>query len=118
MNAPAPRRVRVTAPADAPTARTRSTPESTSVEDIHVRSLVRSQLRLSLYVALGFLVILIVLAILVSLWPRIQEMRLATIPLPWLLLGLGVYPLIWAAAALYNRASTRNEARYRFLARR
>ncbi|MBG6083858.1 hypothetical protein [Zhihengliuella flava] len=118
MSAPGPRRVRVTAPADAPTARHAAQRDSSSVEDIHVRSLVRSQLRLSLTVALGFLVILVVLAVLVSLWPRIQEMRVATIPWTWLLLGLGVYPLIWSAAALYNRACARNEARYRFLARR
>ena len=34
-----------------------------------------------------------------------------------LLLGVGVYPLILLSAALYNRAASRLEARYRSIAR-
>jgi len=38
------------------------------------------------------------------------------VPLSWLLLAVGVYPLALTIAALYVRAATRNEARYRSLA--
>lgn len=93
----------------------RGTPDPAAA--FYVRSLIRSQLRLALSVALGFLLILIGLAVIVWKWPQIHEIRIATVPLPWLLLGVGVYPLIMLAAALYNRAATRNEARYRSIAR-
>lgn len=112
-----PERVRVTAPRDA--APPPLSPVSAGTpEDFYVRSLVRSQLRLALSVAVGFVVVLVLLAVMVTFWPQIHAMRVATIPLPWLLLGVGVYPLIWVGAALYNRASERNEQRYRDLAGR
>ncbi|GHD07703.1 hypothetical protein [Zhihengliuella salsuginis] len=112
-----PERVRVTAPADA-APRLVSGARAGSPEDFYVRSLIRSQLRLAMSVAVGFIVVLVLLAVLITFWPQIHNMRLATIPLPWLLLGVGVYPLIWVGAALYNRASERNEQRYRDLAGR
>lgn len=111
-----PARVRVTAPAGAAlNLPKRGTPDPAAA--FYVRSLIRSQLRLALSVALGFLLILIGLAVIVWLWPQIHEIRIATVPLSWLLLGVGVYPLILLSAALYNRAAARNEARYRSIAR-
>lgn len=111
-----PARVRVTAPAGAMlNLPKRETPDPAAA--FYVRSLIRSQLRLALSVALGFLLILIGLAVIVSMWPQIHEIRIGTVPLSWILLGLGVYPLILLAAALYNKAAARNEARYRSIAR-
>lgn len=110
------RRVRVVAPAEAvlrPPRRDSADPAADPVGDFYVRSLIRSQLRLALSVALGFLLLLVGLAVLVGTWPQIHESRLATVPLPWLVLGLGVYPIILLGAFLFNRAATRNEDRYR-----
>ena len=112
-----PRRVRVVAPAGSPL---RSPGPSTHgpAGDFYVRALVRSQLRLALSVAFGFLVLLVGLAVLVATWPQIHEIRLATIPLPWLILGVGVYPILMFGAFLFNRAAARNEDRYRDIAGR
>lgn len=83
---------------------------------VYVRSLIRSQLRLAIVCAVGFVVATAVFAIGVALLPAIDEALVAGVPVSWLLLGLGVYPLALTVAALYVRAATRNEARYRALA--
>jgi len=105
----------VTAPAGAQPPPRAKAPDPAA--NFYVRSLVRSQLRLALSVALGFLVALVGLALLLALWPDIYRLRLFTIPLPWIALGIGVYPLMLATAILFNRAAARNEARYRKIAR-
>ncbi|MEE1620069.1 hypothetical protein ACQ3I4_01595 [Zafaria sp. Z1313] len=116
MSRPArPERVRVTAPADARVPRTGRGAADPS-GDFYVRSLIRSQLRLALSVAIGFLLLLVGLAVLVAAWPQIHDIRLLTVPLPWLVLGIGVYPIILLGAFVYNRAAARNEERYRDLA--
>ncbi|MDR5701700.1 DUF485 domain-containing protein [Agromyces aerolatus] len=117
-----PARVRVTAPRpDAPrhpSAATGATgaPESTDVPAVYVRSLIRSQLRLALVCAGGF-VIATALFVFAIVWaPALDETFVAGVPVSWLLLAAGVYPLAITVAALYVRAATRNEARYRSLA--
>ncbi|WP_309080249.1 hypothetical protein [Zhihengliuella sp.] len=107
----------MTAPRDAPPV-PGPTLQPGTPEDFYLRSLIRSQLRLSLSVAAGFTVLLLVIAVLIAFWPQIHEIRVGTVPIAWLLLGAGIYPIILAAAALYNRACTRNERRYRDLASR
>lgn len=116
-----PERVRVTAPrSKAPLAPgrysvSRELAEQSEVGEIFVRSLIRSQLRLALVVAGGFGVILAGVPLLMVLFPRINDITLFTIPLPWLLLGAGIYPVILVSAGLYNRAAARNERRFRKL---
>lgn len=90
--------------------------EATDVHDVYVRSLIRSQLRLALVCAAGF-VAATVLFVLAIVWaPALDETFLAGVPVSWLLLAGGVYPLALTIAALYVRAAARNEARYRSLA--
>jgi hypothetical protein len=89
---------------------------TSDVGAVYVRSLIRSQLRLAIVCAVGFVVATAVFAIGVALLPAIDEALVAGVPVSWLLLGLGVYPLALTVAALYVRAATRNEARYRALA--
>lgn len=105
--------MRVTAPEGAPLGPTRRRAADDPAAEFYVRSLIRSQLRLSLSVALGFLLLLLCLAVVVAAWPQIHAIRILTIPLPWIVLGVGVYPIILLGAFLYNRASARYEARYR-----
>jgi len=114
-------RVRVTAPRQsATTAPGKSHHQKEVTEDsdagrIFIRSLIRSQLRLALVVACGFLIILAVIALFLVYGPGVAETRVAGIPLDWLVLGAGIYPVIGLSAWLYNRAAARNEARYRDL---
>ena len=113
-------RVRVTAPRQAakasPSRFAAGEPsEDSDVGKVFVRSLIRSQLRLALVVSCGFLVILAAFALILVYGPGVAETRIAGIPLDWLLLGLGIYPVIGLSAWLYNRAAARNEARYRDL---
>lgn len=84
---------------------------------VFVRSLIRSQLRLALVVAGGFLLILGAFPLLLAVVPGLPETRIAGIPFDWILLGAGIYPLIGVSAWLYVRTATRNEARYRDLAK-
>ena len=114
-------RVRVTAPRQPVTATPSRPPHQGEVTEdsdagrIFIRSLIRTQLRLALVVACGFLVILAVLALFLVYGPGVAETRIAGIPLDWLVLGAGIYPVIGLSAWLYNRAAARNEARYRDL---
>jgi uncharacterized membrane protein (DUF485 family) len=124
---PPPERVRVTAPRTGAVAasarrstacrRTAGAPgPSSDVQAVYVRSLIRSQLRLALVCAAAFVLATTAFAIGVALLPGLGETSLVGVPVSWLLLGVGVYPLAITVAALYVRAATRNEARYRSLA--
>ena len=109
-------RVRVTAPRQS---RPRPAPTASSGGDLdrlYVRSLIRSQLRLGLASAAGFAVVLVGLPLALLLWPELGSANLLGLPLPWLLLGAGLYPVAIGIAALYVRGAARNEARYRSLA--
>ena len=109
-------RVRVTAPRSvARPAESREAAEESAVGQVFVRSLIRSQLRLALVVAGGFLLILGAFPLLAAI-PGLAESRIAGIPFDWLLLGAGIYPVTGISAWLYIRSASRNEARYRDLA--
>jgi hypothetical protein len=112
-------RVRVTAPRSAslPARDSREAAQDSEVGQVFVRSLIRSQLRLALVVAAGFLLILGAFPLLLTVLPGLSEARIAGIPFDWLLLGVGIYPLIGLSAWLYVRTAARNEARYRDLAK-
>jgi hypothetical protein len=89
--------------------------EQSAVGEIMVRSLIRSQLRLALVVSAGFMASLLLCWGAVRWVPTIADWRILGIPLPWLVLGVGVYPIIGASAWLYVRAATKNENQYRDL---
>jgi hypothetical protein len=88
---------------------TREIDEQTAVGEVYMRSLLRSQLRLGLavlgVVALG----LGSLPLLFAVSPRMAAVRVASVPLPWLLLGVAVYPLLVGAAWWYVRVAERTE---------
>lgn len=118
---PAEGRVRVVAPR----AQARHDPHRTSVSqevaeqsavgEVMVRSLIRSQLRLALVVTAGFMAALLICWALVHWMPTFADWHILGIPAAWLLLGVGVYPVIGACAWLYVRAATKNENQYRDL---
>jgi hypothetical protein len=123
-------RVRVTAPrsyqaglvpaagaaAGRPSADAREAAEESDAGQVFVRSLIRSQLRLGIVVAAGFLLILLAFALLLGLVPGLAQLRIAGLPFDWVLLGAGIYPIIGLSAWLYVRTAARNESRYRDLA--
>ena len=94
----------------------REAAQDSDVGQVFVRSLIRSQLRLALVVAGGFLLILAAFPLILVAVPGLADARIAGIPFGWLLLGAGIYPVIGLSAWLYVRTAARNEARYRDLA--
>ncbi|WP_343319947.1 hypothetical protein AAFM46_05250 [Arthrobacter sp. TMP15] len=118
---PAPGRVRVASPRTAArrfldgTSVSQEVAEQTAVGEVMVRSLIRSQLRLALVVTAGFTCALLLFWVFVRWVPFFADWVILGIPAPWILLGVGVYPIIGACAWLYVRAATKNEDQYRDL---
>lgn len=94
----------------------REAAEESDAGQVFIRSLIRSQLRLGLVVAGGFLLILLAFPLLLGLVPGLAHSTIAGLPFDWVLLGAGIYPVIGLSAWLYVRTAARNEARYRELA--
>ncbi len=118
-----PRRVRVTSPrTSARRSKTLSVRSEIDAEtqlgEIYMRSLMRTQLRLALSVigllaaTLGMVPVVFLLA------PATRSFAVAGVPLPWLLLGLGVYPYLVLVGWLYVRVAERNERAFSDLVER
>ena len=88
---------------------TRDIDEQTELGAVYVRSLMRVQLRLAL-VTCGIVAIVVgLLPLAFALVPKLSAVKPLGLPLPWLVLGLGVQPLWIAAAARYVRRAERAE---------
>lgn len=107
MNSPA-RRVRVVSPHAGPAVgRRRITSdidEQTSVGDVYVRALVRTQARLALSALVGVGVVLGGLPLLLTTDPALARAHLLGIGLPWVLMGAGIPLLLVAVGWWYVRA--------------
>ena len=79
------------------------------VGEVYMRSLVRTQLRLGLRVCAVLAVVLGGLPLLFTLAPGLRRVHLLGVPLPWVVLGVLVYPTLGLLAWLYVRAAERNE---------
>lgn len=110
-----PQRVRVTGPRSG-----RSKPMSaashinaqTELGELYMRALVRSQLRLALGTAalLGLTVGMLPLAF--FFFRDLADTPILGIPVAWLLLGVGVYPVLLALGWFYLRRAEHNEAAF------
>ena len=110
-----PERVRVTSPwTERPRLRPRRTPTSeidaqSEVGEIYLRTLLRAQLRLGL----GFLVILALtvgmLPLLFLLVPQLTSHHVLGMPVSWVVLAFGCYPVLVLLAWRYVRLAERNE---------
>lgn len=89
---------------------------TSDIRGVYVRSLIRSQLRLGLVFAGGFCAATALFVAAIVLAPGLDESFVAGVPVSWLLLGFGLYPLVITVGVLYRRAAARNEARFRALA--
>ncbi len=111
-----PRRVAVTSPRRAQAVRRppgrqalQALDEQDVVGELLVRSLVRAQLGLALRVGLAFVVLLGGLPLLFALLPATRDVVVLGLRLPWLLLGVLVYPTLVAGGWLYVRLAERQE---------
>ncbi|MHB1499674.1 MAG: DUF485 domain-containing protein [Candidatus Dormibacteria bacterium] len=77
--------------------------EQTAVGSVYLQALMRRQLRLSLAVALVFVAFLCAQPLLSTFFPQWEGIRLGGVPLPWVVLGIGSYPLLIWLGSLYVR---------------
>jgi hypothetical protein len=92
--------------------------EQTTVGEVYLRSLVRTQLGLALTVCLAVLVVVAGLPLLFDLWPATRSARVFGLGVPWLALGVLAYPALVLGGWTYVRAAERNERRFAALVER
>lgn len=90
----------------------------TPLGDVYLRSLMRTQLRLAALVVGALAVVLGVLPVLLATVPSVRDSTLAGVPVPWLVIGVAVHPVILALAWVYQRQARKNEAEFADLVER
>ncbi|UAL29475.1 hypothetical protein K8W59_17225 [Nocardioides rotundus] len=116
MSEQPPERVRVTSPRTGDRAR-RRTPLSAATEIdaqtevglLFLGSLLRTQLRLALGVLLLLVLTVGSLPVLFGVFPDVAAVRVLGMPLAWVVLAFGVYPLLLLLGVLFVRRAERNE---------
>ena len=83
---------------------------------VYVRSLIRAQLRVALVTAGAFALLLAAATATLALVPEVRTATVGGIPIVWIVLGAGVYPVVLLVAIVFVRAVDRNERHYRSLA--
>jgi hypothetical protein len=83
----------------------------TRLGEVYVQSLVRAQLRLAMAVVVILSATVGLLPVLFRLLP-LDHVHLLGLPLPWLLLGVVVYPWLLLLAWWYVRRAEHNEAAF------
>jgi hypothetical protein len=83
--------------------------EQTRVGEVYMLALVRTQRRLAVVVCATVGLVLGGTALLGAWWPRFGGIRVVGVPLPWLLLGVGVYPVLFILGRFAVRQAERNE---------
>ncbi len=111
---PASRRVRVTSPRSS-AGRPRQVKVTSEIDaqtrlgEIYMASLLRAQLRLAI-LAIGTVGVLVAgLPFFFWLFPRLTQVHVLGMPLPWVLLAFAVYPFLVVVGWFYVRAAERNE---------
>lgn len=108
-----PERVRVTSPRRVGGRQTRTGASEidaqTRLGELYMSSLLRSQGRLALTVLVALGVLVGGLPLLFTWAPALADVELLGMPLPWVLLGFAVYPVMFGLGWIYVRASERTE---------
>ncbi|GAA0570493.1 hypothetical protein HPO96_33270 [Kribbella sandramycini] len=113
-----PRRVRITSPRTSAARRptvptgTREIDEQTRLGEVYMNSLIQSQLRLTLAVIGVTVLVLGSLPLLFWLIPPTRTVAVLGLPLPWVLLGIAIYPVVYVAARIYVRKAERIETEF------
>ncbi|MGP3958749.1 hypothetical protein ACTWPT_22280 [Nonomuraea sp. 3N208] len=118
-----PRRVAVTSPRTAAARRprfpaTREIDEQTRLGEVYMRSLLRTQFRLALFVCTLLACVIGGLPLLFLLIPELREVHLLGVPLPWAVLAGLIYPAFVIGAWWYVRQAERNERHFAELVER
>jgi hypothetical protein len=92
--------------------------DQTGVGDAYMHSLMRSQLRLALLVIGVLGVVVGSLPVLFVYVPGARDAAVFGIPLPWLVLGFLVYPVLLALGWFYVRQAERTELEFSELVER
>src|SRR5690606_32762280 len=87
----------------------RGTDGQTGLGEVYISSLIRSQLRLSLAVIAVSLGVLAALPLVFHLFPEVAGIQVLGLTLPWLILGVVVYPALLGAAWFYAHNAERVE---------
>jgi uncharacterized membrane protein (DUF485 family) len=95
-----------------PDAAAREIEEQTLVGEVLVTGLIRTQLALAVRLSLVVAAVFGIQPLLFAFAPGIADVRVAGLPLPWLLLGVLAYPAVLGIALVYVRAAQRNERRF------
>lgn len=115
---PRPRRLAVTSPRVGAVRRPPGRPtlraldEQDVVGELLIRSLMRAQLMLGLRLAAVFGCLLGGLPLLFAVAPGTRDTQVLGLTLPWLVLGIAVYPALVAGGWLYVRLAERNEREF------
>ena len=106
-----PQRVRVTGPPrrQGPRPRTGDIDEETRLGGVYLGSLLREQLFLALRIVALLALGVGSLPLVFHLAPGLTDVQLGGMPLPWLLLGIVVYPVLVLLGWRYVRSAERNE---------
>jgi uncharacterized membrane protein len=83
--------------------------QSTAVGEVYIRSLMRAQLRTALRIVLILMGTVGALPAAFAFIDGFAEISVAGVPLPWLILGVGVYPGLVLLGWLYVRRAERTE---------
>jgi hypothetical protein len=83
--------------------------EQTAVGDVYMRSLIRTQLRLAVTVLVVLAVTIGSVPLLFAVVPNSRTTHVFGLPLPWVLLGVLVYPALIALGWFYVHQAERNE---------
>ncbi|MBB3049521.1 hypothetical protein FHS23_000516 [Prauserella isguenensis] len=83
--------------------------QQTSWGELLIKDLVKVQLRTAVLLGLLVLVVLCAIPAVFYAVPAAAELRLAGIPLPWLLLAVAPFPLMFGVGLWYNRLAERRE---------
>jgi hypothetical protein len=86
--------------------------EQTGVGEVYMRSLLRAQLRLGLSVIAVLALALGTMPLVFSAIPRLGNVRVLTVPLPWLLTGVSIYPVLLGVAWWHVLAAERAERQF------
>jgi len=101
-----------------PDAAAREIEEQTPVGEVLVRGLIRTQLALAVRISLLVAALFGAQPVLFALFPRAARVEVFGLPLPWLLLGVLAYPVVFGIAWTYVRAAERNERHFTDLVNR
>ena len=112
-----PARVRVTssrrhAARSTPVPRSHDVAEHTDLGHVYVAGLLRAQLRLSMLVLGTIAAGLLAIPVLHLLLPALGRAQVLGVPVPWLLLGVVAYPVLWWASRSYARQAERIEHQF------